>query len=115
MLIVNDRRLLGDGRLSSKESLLRYREGTERLLTDTYKLYDHDDLINLEKRRGEVMHSSELIRLVTDLNPTIWAEQQINFLDEWGFYTDINGKKTYLSAFHKDWVREFTALWMDHQ
>jgi hypothetical protein len=110
MLVVNDRRLLNDGNLDFWESMERYTEGTERIKSREYRLYDHDILSNAKIRGGERFHHSEFIQKILDLNPTVWVESLINFPGQLGFFTDVNGKKTYLSAIGSGWLPEFSYM-----
>lgn len=99
--------------LPAKEAIKKFREEKIEPLHDTYRLWDHEDLKNLYKRAGQWMHSSELIYKVQKLNPLVFVEQQINYPDEWGFYTGVLGKKKYVSGFTKGWLREFSAIEVD--
>jgi hypothetical protein len=115
MLVVTDRRMLDDGNLRGKEAMERYTEKTLQLLTDCYHLYDHDLLKDIEMRQGQRMHHSEFVLKVTALNPTIWTEPSINFPSDSGFYTDVSGKKVFLSQFTRGFMPEFSYLILDRQ
>ena len=110
MLIVPDKRLLNDGNLDFNDQMWRYSEGTERMKTREYRLYDHDTLSNQKMRGGERMHHSEFILKIQELNPTIWVEAQINHPGQWGLYTDVAGKKTLLCEIGSSWLPEFTYM-----
>lgn len=97
------------------EAKIRYQEEKIEPLHDTYRLWDHADLVNLHKRSGQWMHSSELIWKVQKLNPRLFVEQQINYPDERGFYVDELGKQKYVSGFNKGWLREFSAIAVDER
>jgi hypothetical protein len=113
MLVLNDARLLGNDFLPGKEAILRHRQEHIEPLHDTYRLHDHNDLKDLHKRAGQWMHASELIYRVQKLNPCVYVHQQFNYPDEWGFYVDVQSRLTYVSGFHKAWLREFTAILVD--
>jgi hypothetical protein len=115
MLVVTDRRMLDDGNVRGKEAYDKYVAGTAKLLFDTYTLYDHNILKNVEMRSGQRMHHSEFITKVTALNPTIWTEQQINFENDLGLYTEVDGTKVFLSQLTKGWLPEFSYIILDHQ
>ena len=105
--------MLNDGNLQGDEAMIRYADATEQLKTDMYRLYDHDLLKNIEMRSGHRMHHSEFIHKILNLNPTIWVEQQINFENDFGFYTDVDGKKMFLSQLTKGWMPEFSYIVLD--
>lgn len=113
MLIVNDKKLLNDGRLDFRESMIRYTEGTERMKTREYRLSDHDILCNAAMRGGERMHHAEFILRVQELNPTIWVEAQINHPGQWGMYASVSGRKTLLCEIGSNWLPEFTYMLND--
>jgi hypothetical protein len=120
MLLLRDRKLLGDGpngeNLRNEEAVARLHERNRKDL-DKYRWDDQDDMINCEKRQGQMMCRSDLIRRVTRLNSRIHVEQSINFPDCLGFY-DVNqltGEKRYLSSFAKGWMPEFSYILLDWQ
>jgi hypothetical protein len=93
--------------------MTRYAEGTERMKTREYRLYDHDILSNEKMPGGQGFLNSEFIRLIQEINPTIWVEALINYPGQWGFFTDVKGKKTYLSAIGSGWLPEFSYMLND--
>jgi hypothetical protein len=97
--------------LSSEESITKYAEETERVL-DQYRLSEHQQMKDSWRKRGH-MHSSEFIVRVKRMNPTLFVQQQINQPNHWGFYADVRGKLTYLSAFTKGWVPEYSYILAD--
>lgn len=121
MLILPDKRLLGDGvngaNLRNEDSLAYLRAKNDKDL-ERFRWNDQADMTNCEKRQGRRMHRSELIRRVRSLNGSIWVEQQINFPDDLGFY-DVypphTGTPRYLSSFSKEWMPEFSYLLLDWQ
>ena len=115
MLIQTDSSKLGDGQLCFREAMIKAHAEDHKFL-ERYRLDNHEDLKNAEARAGRRMHSSELARRVTVLEPLIFVEQQINFPDDLGFYMpDVGGVKRYLSSFPKGWIREFSYVLVDHQ
>lgn len=115
MLVLNDARFLGNDFLPAKEAILRYQQEHIEPRHETYRLSDHNDLKDLVKRSGQWMHSSELIYRVQKLNPCVYVHQQVNYPDQWGFYVDVQSRLTYVSGFPKGWLREFTAILVDHR
>jgi len=101
-------------RYSTAELSEALKEKTERF-HDLYRLSDHNELTDTEKRGGQWMHSSELIHKITRLNPMVWVEHQINFPEDWGFYTCINNKRIFVCQFPKGWMREFSTIVTDHR
>lgn len=99
-------------RLSAEEQLLKSFEETDKML-QVYRLDDHEELKNAEKRLGKPMSHTDLIRKVTRLNPAIWEEDSINDRNVVGFYTSRNGVKTYLVAFEKGHLPEFSFILVD--
>jgi hypothetical protein len=113
MLVLSDSRLLGNDFLPANEASLRYHQEKIEPLHEIYRLSDHNDMKDMVKRAGQWMHASELILKVQSLNPCVYVQQQINYLDQWGFYVDVLGKLTYVSGFPKGWLREYTAIIVD--
>lgn len=113
MLIVPDSTKLGDGKLSPHEQLKKSFEETDSALMQ-YRLDDHEDLKNAEKRLGKPMQHQELIRRIERCNPRVWAEATINHDTGMNFYTNRKGVKTCLgAAFEKGWLPEFSIVFVD--
>lgn len=91
----------------------RFADKKLRPLLDQYRLYDHNDFKEFCRRRGEVMHSSDLIFQLQKINPLIFVQQQVNFPDDWGLYADVLGRVQYLSAVPKGWLTEFSYSIVD--
>lgn len=96
----------------AKESLAQKYEETDRAL-QRYRLPDHEDLKQVEKRLGSPILHTELVRKVTKLNPNVWAEDSLADRNVIGFYTMANGQKKYLVAFDKGWLPEFSYILTD--
>jgi hypothetical protein len=113
MLIVPSTEFLGDKRLSREERLLKSFEETDRAL-EKYRLDDHEELKNAEKRLGQQLSHQELIRRVVKLNPQVWAEDSNYDKNVVGFYrTNSAGEKEYLVAFEKGILPEFSFIFVD--
>src|SRR4051794_27686708 len=98
MLIQPNSEKLGDKLLSPQEALKASFEDTERSVS-RYRLDDHDELKNIEKKMGKPMQHNELIRRVIRLNAGIWAEDSNNDKSAVGFYrVGPDGSKEYLVA-----------------
>lgn len=91
----------------------RFEQEKLKPLLDQYRLYDHNEFKEFHRRRGEVMHSSDLILRLQEMNPHIFVQQQYNFPDDWGLYADVLGTVQYLSAVPKGWLTEFSYSIVD--
>lgn len=121
MLIYNDSARLGDGRnnfqnLRDEEAIACVREQNRQML-ERYRWDDQQQMTDCEMRKGQMMHHSDLIRLVKRLNPAIFVEQSINYQGCLGFYhQDPNtGQQTYLTWMDKGFMPEFSYLLVDWQ
>jgi hypothetical protein len=110
-----DRRILAAEILPYEEELAKYRETKIEPLHDLYRLSDHESFRDFERRKGEVLHSSEFVLRVQNINPALYLHHQINFESDWGFYADIRGKLVYLSGFPKGWMTEFSYALIDQR
>lgn len=88
---------------------------TEKIkpLHDLYRQNDHDWFRDFNRRKGECMHSSDLIFRIQKLNPHIFVQQQVNFPDDWGLYTAALGKIQFLTGMPKGWLTEFSYALVD--
>lgn len=120
MLLLSDRKLLGDGvngaNLRNAEALAFNQAKTKRDML-RYRWDDQAEMTDCERRIGRRMHHSDLARRVTRLNPAIFFEQSINFENSLGFYHQdpFTGAKTYLSSFDKGDMPEFSFILCDYQ
>jgi hypothetical protein len=78
-----------------------------------YRQSDHNWFRDFNRRKGEVMHSSDLIYRLQQLNPHIFIQQQINFPDDWGLYTSQLGRVQFLTGAPKGWLTEFSYALVD--
>lgn len=101
-------------KLSPQEQLKRSYEDTDKRL-DTYRLSDHTDLQNVEKRAGQPLTHQEFIRRVEKLtNRGVWAEDSYRDPQNVsGFYTVKNREKTYICSFDKGVMPEFSLIVTD--
>lgn len=101
-------------KLSAAEALSRAKADTNTRL-DKYRLDDHDDLKDAEKRLGQPMLSSELITRIERLtHRRIWAEDSYRDSSIAGFYTtDNEGSKKFICAFDKGAMPEFSIILTD--
>jgi hypothetical protein len=97
-----------------------YEEARERYIHEkinplltTYRQSDHDWFKDFNRRKGECMHSSDLIQSIQELNPHIFVQQQINFPDDWGLYTSQMGRIQFLTGLPKGWLTEFSYALVD--
>lgn len=82
-------------------------------LLDTYRQSDHDWFKDWSRRKGEMLHSSDLIFRLQQLNPHIFVQQQINFFDDWGLYTSAFGRIQFLTGLPKGWLTEWSFSIVD--
>lgn len=82
-------------------------------LLELYRQSDQDWFSNWSRRRGEMMHSSDLIFRLQSLNPHISVQSQINFPDDWGLYSTERGRIQFLTGFPKGWATEFSYALLD--
>ena len=103
-------------KLSAVEALSRAKADTNTRL-DKYRLDDHDDLKDAEKRLGQPMFSSDLITRIERLtHRRIWAEDSYQDSAIAGFYTtDTDGSKKFLCAFDKGAMPEFSIILTNEQ
>jgi hypothetical protein len=80
---------------------------------ERYRQSDHDWFKNFSRRKGEVIHSSDLIFRLQKLNPYIFVQAQVNFPDDWGIYTSALGRIQFLTGFPKGWLTEFSYALVD--
>lgn len=79
----------------------------------TYRQSDHDWFKDFFRRKGEVVHSSDLIFRLQKLNPHIEVQQQYNFPDDWGLYSSALGRIQFLTGLPKGWLTEFSYALVD--
>lgn len=96
-----------------EEARERYIQDKIEPLLDLYRQSDHDWFKDFNRRRGEVMHSSDLIYSLQKLNPHIFVQQQINYPDDWGLYTSALGRVQFLTGVPKGWLTEFSYSLVD--
>ena len=91
-----------------EEARDRYIETKIEPILQTYRQTDHDWFSDWNRRRGEMMHSSDLIFRLQKLNPHIFVQDQINFPTDWGIYTSALGRVQFLTGFPRGWLTEFS-------
>lgn len=79
----------------------------------TYRQSDHTWFKDFSRRKGEVMHSSDLIHRLQKLNPHIIVQSQVNFPTDWGLYTSALGRVQFLTGLPKGWLTEFSYALVD--
>ena len=84
-------------------------------LLQQYRQSDHKEFKDFNRRRGECMHSSDLILRLQQLNPHIFVQQQINFPDDWGLYSSAMGRIQFLTGVPKGWLSEFSYALVDER
>ena len=96
-----------------EEARERYIETKIEPMLDMYRQSDHEWFRDFNRRRGIAMHSSDLILRIQKLNPHIFVQQQYNFPDDWGLYTDAMGRVQFLTGVPKNWLTEFSYALVD--
>lgn len=79
----------------------------------TYRQYDHDSFKDWSRRKGEVLHSSDLIFRLQQLNPHISVQSQVNFPTDWGLYSSALGRVQFLTGMPRGWMTEFSYAVVD--
>lgn len=97
-----------------------WEEARERYITEKiepmlalYRQSDHDWFKSWSRRKGEVIHSGDLIFRLQNLNPHIFVQSQINFPDDWGLYSSALGRIQFLTGMPKGWMTEFSYSIVD--
>lgn len=80
-----------------------------------YRQSDHGWFRDWNRRRGEMIHSSDLIFRLQTLNVHIFVQQQINYPDDWGLYTSALGRVQFLTGMPKGWLTEFSYALVDER
>jgi len=96
-----------------EEARERYIETKIEPLLQTYRENDHDWFSNWSRRRGEVLHSSDLIYRLQKLNPHIFVQAQVNFPTDWGLYSSALGKIQFLTGLPRGWLTEWSFSLVD--
>jgi hypothetical protein len=78
-----------------------------------YKEGDHESFKNWSQRKGQVMHSSDVIIRLQRLNPHILVQQSYNFESDWGLYSSEFGRLQFLTGLPKNWLTEFSYSLVD--
>lgn len=78
-----------------------------------YRQSDHEWFADFNRRKGEMMHSSDLIYRLQRLNPHILVQQQYNFPDDWGLYSSALGRVQFLTGVPKGYLTEFSFAFVD--
>jgi hypothetical protein len=98
-----------------EEARERYIQTKIEPLLQMYRETDHDWFTDWSRRRGVMVHSSDLIYRLQKLNPHISVQQQINFPDDWGLYTSALGRIQFLTGVPKGWLTEFSYALVDER
>jgi hypothetical protein len=96
-----------------EEANLRYVAEKIEPMLQQYRQSDHDWFADWSRRRGEMMHSSDLIFRLQKLNPHIFVQQQYNFPDDWGLYVSVCSRIQFLTGLPKGWLTEWSYALVD--
>lgn len=97
------------------EARERYIETKIEPILQTYRQSDHDWFSDWSRRRGDCMHSSDLIFRIQRLNPHIYVQQQICFPTDWGLYSSALGRIQFLTGLPKGWLTEWSYAIVDER
>lgn len=78
-----------------------------------YRQSDQDWFSDWNRRKGRVMHSSDLIFKLQRLNAHITVQQSYNFESDWSLYSQASGKIQFLTGLPKGWLTEFSWAVVD--
>lgn len=90
------------------EAIERYVAERIEPTLETYRQSDHDWFKSWSRRKGEMLHSSDLIHAMQKLNPYIFVQAQVNFPSDWGIYTSALGRIQFLTGMPRGWLTEFS-------
>jgi hypothetical protein len=96
-----------------EEARERYIEERIEPTLQTYRQSDHEWFADWSRRKGEVMHSSDLIFRLQQLNPHIFVQQSYNFENDWGIYSSALGRIQFLTGVPKGFLTEFSYALVD--
>jgi hypothetical protein len=100
-------------RISAKEALVKIKAENYQA-GEQYRLSDHVELKNSEKRTGQMLYHTDLIRRIEKItHKRVWAEDSIHDKAVCGFYTQHEGVKKFLGAFDKGPLPEFSHILTD--
>jgi hypothetical protein len=98
---------------SQAEELARLQEDTGKLI-ERERVPGQDDYENHKRQEGTWLHSNELVRRITGINPGVWVEDSINCPGHANFYYSKDGRKACAQApFKKGPLREFNIIHND--
>jgi hypothetical protein len=101
--------------IKSKERLAALKEDTNNSL-DRYRLSDHREMTKSEKRTGQMLYHSDVVRRIEKLtHKRVWAEDSNNDKSVCGFYTQHQGVKKFICAFDKGPLPEFSHFVTDER
>ena len=96
-----------------EEARERYIETKIEPTLQLYRQSDHEFFKDFNRRKGEVMHSSDLIFRIQKLNPHVFVQSQYNFPEDWGLYSSALGRMQFLTGMPKGWLTEFSYALVD--
>jgi hypothetical protein len=96
-----------------EEARERYIQTRIEPTLQTYRQSDHDWFKDWSRRKGEVMHHSDLIFRLQKLNPHIFVQQSYNFPEDWGLYSSALGCVQFLTGVPKGFLTEFSWALVD--
>ena len=111
MLIQTDINELGDKRLDGKELLAKEKEKNQALL-DTKKIADQKELEDAEAALGQVLETSEFIRLLTKICPGLIIEKG-GSPNAVALRKFVNGEKKYVTGFELGRIPEYSSVIVD--
>jgi len=107
-------RLTDDDFLPYPEAIAKFKAETN-LQLDRYRLSDHNELKDFERRKGAVVHSSRFIHRLREMEPRLIVQQQIMHADDWGLYMQRGNKLIFICQVSKGWLTEFSYTTVDEK
>lgn len=99
--------------LRPEDAISRYQTEKIDKDLDRYRLWDHRDFKDFQRRKGEVVHSSRFISRLRQIEPRLIVQQQVNFPDDWGLYLQKGNRLVFIAPISKGWMTEFSYTEVD--
>lgn len=107
MLVVPDKRWLGDAKLNKVEAVIRKTEDTNKFLK-RFQLPDHEHRKNQEECTGQVMASADLVKKVLKLNPNLIVLGPPTPYSPIGMAFHWGRDQKYIAGFEQGFLPEFS-------
>jgi hypothetical protein len=115
MAFVLPSRFSEDDFLPHAEAMAKFKAERIEPQLDQYRLSDHKEFKDFERRKGAMVHSSRFLHRLRQIEPRLVVQQQIMFPDDWGLYLQRGSKLIFLSQVTKGWLTEFSYTLVDEK